>query len=225
MMNFGLAYRFQVSVFCCLGSWAQDPPPPLLCRTVGIPPPCSAGQPAYPPPCSAGQSGYPPPVLCGTVFFIPIFSPTVLAGGSSHCESGTVNLKPYFPLSFPLHACILSLRCAALIQTTSSLSLTEPSPVAAGVLNPGVRSLPGDAHFSEWIQACPNLGLLRNMVGMYNLKYIEGIQSRIHTSVRIQLDSSMVVILCPPPSLPCPSRCLCCSIVATGDQNSMQNSD
>ena len=119
MMNFGLAYRFQVSVFCCLGSWVQNNPP-LLCRTV---------------------------------FFIPIFSPTVLAGGPSHCESGTVSLKPYFPLSFLLHACILSLRCAALIQTTSSLSLTEPSPVAAGVLNPGIRSLPGDAHFSEWIQA------------------------------------------------------------------------
>ena len=30
----GSPYRFQVSVFCCLGSWAQDAPPPLLCRTV-----------------------------------------------------------------------------------------------------------------------------------------------------------------------------------------------
>ena len=38
------------------------------------------------------------------------------------------------------------------------------------------------------------------MVGMYNLKYIEGIQTMIHTSVRIQLHPSLVVILCPPPS-------------------------
>ena len=30
MMNFGLAYTFQVSVFCRLGSWVQDPPPPAL---------------------------------------------------------------------------------------------------------------------------------------------------------------------------------------------------
>ena len=35
------------------------------------------------------------------------------------------------------------------------------------------------------------------MVGMYNLKYIEGIKTKIHTSVRIQLE--MVVILYPPP--------------------------
>ena len=52
------------------------------------------------------------------------------------------------------------------------------------------------------------------MVGMYNLKYIEGIQTRIHTSVRIQLDPSMVVILCPPPlsslSLMLPLLFYCC---------------
>ena len=141
MMNFGLAYRFQVSVFCCLGSWVRDTPPPALQDSQDTPPP------------ALQDSQDTPPLLCRTVLLIPIFSPTLLAGGPSRCESGTVNLKPYFPLSFLLHACILSSRCCALIQTTSSLSLTEPSPVAAGVLNPGVRSLPGDAHFSEWIQA------------------------------------------------------------------------
>ena len=52
------------------------------------------------------------------------------------------------------------------------------------------------------------------MVGMYNLKYMEGIQTRIHTRVRIELTPSMVVILCPPllPSLPLllPLLLCCC---------------
>ena len=60
----------------------------------------------------------PPPALQDSVFF-SIFSPTDWAGGPSQCESGTVNLRPYFSLSFLLHACILSLRCAVLIQTAS----------------------------------------------------------------------------------------------------------
>ena len=39
MMNFGLAYRFQVSVFCCLGCLVQDTPPPALQDSQDNPPP------------------------------------------------------------------------------------------------------------------------------------------------------------------------------------------